>query len=165
MEIIDTKEEVEYAGFWLRFVAHLVDYFVLQIAISIIAMPFLFGMITAIISAAKEVEDETQAIAIIGIILGYVGLLSTLSIIAGWLYYALMESSKQQGTLGKMALGIKVTDIEGNRISFGRATGRYFGKIISTMTIYIGYIMAGFTARKQALHDIMSDCLVVRKNN
>lgn len=163
MEITETKE-VEYAGFWLRFVAHLVDYLVLQIAISIIAMPFIFGMLTAIFSAAKEIEDETQAIAIVGILLGYVGILSMISIISGWLYYALMESSKQQGTLGKMALSIKVTDIEGNRISFGRATGRYFGKIISTMTIYIGYIMAGFTARKQALHDIMSDCLVVKKN-
>jgi len=64
-----------------------------------------------------------------------------------------------------MALGIKVTDIEGNKITFTRATGRYFGKIISNMTIYIGYIMAGFTVKKQALHDIIADCLVIKKDN
>ena len=62
-----------------------------------------------------------------------------------------------------MALGLKVTDMEGNRISFGRATGRYFGKIISGMILYIGYIIAGFTEKKQALHDIMANCLVTRK--
>jgi len=81
----------------------------------------------------------------------------------GWLYYALMESSKNQGTLGKMALGLKVTDMEGNRVSFGRATGRYFGKIISGMIMMIGYILAGLTEKKQALHDIMASCLVVKK--
>jgi uncharacterized RDD family membrane protein YckC len=85
--------------------------------------------------------------------------------IVGWLYYALMESSVNQATLGKMALGIKVTDLDGNRISFGRATGRYFGKIVSGMILYIGFIMAGFTEKKQALHDIMASCLVVNKQH
>jgi len=79
-----------------------------------------------------------------------------------WLYFAVMESSKHQGTLGKLALGIKVTDMNGDRISFGRATGRYFGKIISGMIIYIGYIMAGLTEKKQALHDMMASCLVIK---
>lgn len=83
--------------------------------------------------------------------------------IGGWLYFALMESSGQQGTIGKMALGIKVTDMNGNRIGFGRATGRYFGKIISSLTLTIGYIMAGFTQQKQALHDIIAGCLVINK--
>jgi uncharacterized RDD family membrane protein YckC len=82
--------------------------------------------------------------------------------VAGWLYFALMESSAKGATLGKMALGLRVTDLSGNRISFGRATGRYFGKIVSGMIFSIGYIMAGFTQQKQALHDIMAGCLVVR---
>ncbi len=82
---------------------------------------------------------------------------------AQWLYFALMESSVKQGTLGKMALGIIVTDANGNRISFGRATGRYFGKIISGAILCIGYIMAGFTEKKQALHDMIAGCLVVNK--
>ncbi len=74
-----------------------------------------------------------------------------------------MESSSKQATLGKMALGIIVTDVNGERIGFGRATGRFFGKIVSGMIFYIGYIMAGFTDRKQALHDMMAGTLVVNK--
>jgi uncharacterized RDD family membrane protein YckC/type II secretory pathway pseudopilin PulG len=81
-----------------------------------------------------------------------------------WLYYALMESSPSQATLGKMALGIKVVDMQGNRISFLRATGRLLGKILSSLILSIGYIMAAFTSRKQALHDLMADCLVINKD-
>jgi uncharacterized RDD family membrane protein YckC len=83
-------------------------------------------------------------------------------ILGGWLYSALQECSSQQATIGKRVLGIKVIDLAGQRISFGRATGRYFGKIISGMIMYIGFIMAGFTDRKQALHDMMAGCLLVR---
>ena len=79
-----------------------------------------------------------------------------------WLYYAFMESGSRQGTLGKMALGIRVTDSNGNRIDFGRASIRYFGKIVSHMTFMIGYVLAGIT-KKQALHDIMANCLVVTR--
>jgi uncharacterized RDD family membrane protein YckC len=83
--------------------------------------------------------------------------------VAVGLYYSLMESSPWQATLGKRALGLQVTDLHGNRISFGRATGRYFAKIVSGLTLSIGYLMAGFTRRKQALHDIISECLVIRR--
>ncbi len=79
------------------------------------------------------------------------------------LYYPLMESSKKQGTLGKIAMGIKVTDMQGRRIFFGRATDRYFAKCISVLTLMIGYFMAGFTKKKQALHDIIANCLVIKK--
>ena len=97
-------------------------------------------------------------------ILGSVMGLILASIAVGWLYFALMESSKNQGTLGKMALSIKVTDGEGNPISFARASGRYFGKIISSMIMMIEYILAGLTEKKQALHDILAGCLVIRSN-
>ena len=80
-----------------------------------------------------------------------------------WLYYALLESSAWQATLGKKALGLEVTDLAGARVSFGRATGRYFARYISFFTIGIGYIMAGFTAKKQALHDMIAGTLVIRK--
>jgi uncharacterized RDD family membrane protein YckC len=73
-----------------------------------------------------------------------------------------MESFKG-ATVGKMAMGLKVTDMEGNQISFLRASYRYFGKFLSSMILLIGYIMAGFTEKKQALHDIMANCLVVKK--
>jgi uncharacterized RDD family membrane protein YckC len=74
-----------------------------------------------------------------------------------------MESSVKQATLGKLAIGIIVTDLQGSRITFGRATGRYFGKILSSLILSIGYIMAGFTEKKQALHDMIAGCLVVMK--
>lgn len=90
---------------------------------------------------------------------------SLLGAVGQWLYFALMESSELQATLGKMALGVVVTDGQGNRIGFGRATGRYFAKIVSGLILFIGYMMAGWTARKQALHDIMADCLVICKGS
>jgi uncharacterized RDD family membrane protein YckC len=74
-----------------------------------------------------------------------------------------MESSSLQATLGKMTIGIFVTDLNGSRISFGRATGRHFAKIVSTLVFFLGYLMAGFTQRKQALHDVIAGCLVMRK--
>jgi uncharacterized RDD family membrane protein YckC len=80
-----------------------------------------------------------------------------------WLYYAFMESSKYQATLGKMVLGIVVTDMNGQRISFGRAVGRNLAKIVSQIILCIGYLMIAFTQKKQGLHDIMANCLVVAK--
>jgi uncharacterized RDD family membrane protein YckC len=80
-----------------------------------------------------------------------------------WIYYAALESSAWQATLGKKVLGLRVTDLAGNRISFARASGRFFGMILSGMILGIGFLMAGFTARKQALHDILAGCLVLRQ--
>ena len=85
-----------------------------------------------------------------------------ISLCANWIYEAAMESSSRQATVGKMALGLKVTDLKGRRVSFARATGRHFAKFISGMILLIGYIMAGFTERKQALHDMIAGTLVIR---
>ena len=90
-------------------------------------------------------------------------MLASLWLAIPWLYYALMESSKNQGTLGKMALGLRVTDLDGKRISFGRATARYFSKYLSGFTLMIGYIMAAFTPKKQAMHDMIASTLVLSK--
>jgi len=79
-----------------------------------------------------------------------------------WLYWALMESSAWQATLGKRMLGLRVTDLAGRRISLARASGRYFGKLVSALTLGLGFVMAGLTEKKQALHDMMAGCLVVR---
>ena len=85
-------------------------------------------------------------------------------LLAAWLYYAWMESSVSQGTLGKMLLGIIVTDMQGEPITFGRATGRFFARIVTNLVpLFFGYFMAGFTAKKQALHDVLASCLVLRK--
>jgi len=158
---VPQRPPVQYAGFWRRFVAHLIDQFILGIAAFVIVLPALalFGIG---IGAGIMEETESAAGLIIAAIVAYLSAI-LLIVIGQWLYYALMESSGRQATLGKLALGIVVTDLNGNKITFGRATGRYFGKILSGMIFAIGYIMAGFTERKQALHDIMAGCLVVLK--
>ncbi|MDX2415116.1 MAG: RDD family protein [Bacteroidales bacterium] len=164
METLPTENtEVKYAGFWLRFVAYLIDDLLLGIVGFVVSLPFIGGIVFSAIGISKN-PDEAQNIAagVFGILGSIFGMILVIAAI-GWLYFALMESSKNQGTLGKMALGLKVTDMDGNKISFGRATGRYFGKILSGMILMIGYILAGFTEKKQALHDMIASCLVVRK--
>jgi uncharacterized RDD family membrane protein YckC len=139
-----------YAGFWKRFAAWIIDSIVMDIVTTVIG--FVFGLnVYARLGEAGAVYDRRW------------GLYSVVSIVIVWLYYAFMESSAQRATLGKMALGIVVTDMNGERISFGRATGRFFGKIVSGVILFIGFIMAGFTERKQALHDLMAETLVVNK--
>jgi uncharacterized RDD family membrane protein YckC len=86
-----------------------------------------------------------------------------LSFVAPWLYEAFMLSSEWQATVGKRAMSIAVTGIDGGRISFGRATGRHFAKWISICTLGIGFIMAAFTAKKQALHDLIAETLVINR--
>lgn len=95
--------------------------------------------------------------------MGAASVLQFVSLVVWWLYFALQESSSKQATIGKRAIGIKVADMSGKRISFGKATGRHFGKIISSIILMIGFIMAAFTAKKQALHDMMAGTLVVMK--
>lgn len=147
-----------YAGFWKRFVAYMLDQIIISIVGVFIVVPF-FAMIgISYFSADFEPTEEV----IFTIITAYFSFIILL-VAAEWLYFALMESMKG-ATIGKMALGIIVTDLQGNRISFGRATGRYFAKIISSLTLLVGYIMAGFTQRKQALHDMIASCLVINKS-
>lgn len=155
---------VTYAGFWKRFLAYIIDTFVLGIAQAVILIPlFLIVGLGAAGAGMSDQVGEDEMGLIMAMMAGPILLAVLISVVGTWLYFALMESSRLQGTLGKMALSIKVTDLAGNRISFGRATGRYFAKIISGLIIAIGYIMAGFTQQKQALHDIIAGCLVVNK--
>jgi len=86
-----------------------------------------------------------------------------LGLMMNWIYYAALESSVWQATIGKKVLGLTVTDLAGNRITFGRASGRFFGMLLSGFILGIGFLMAGFTERKQALHDMIAGCLVIRK--
>ncbi len=157
-----------YAGFWLRLGAHILDQLLIGIVSFFLFVPFfIMTGITAGFSHLGELDDvdisDEQKFLMLGGFMGFILLMVFISIIANWLYYALMESSSRQATLGKIALELKVTDMSGNRITFMNATGRYFGKIITGMTLGIGYLMAGFTTKKQALHDILASCLVVKK--
>ena len=88
---------------------------------------------------------------------------SAITLLFNWLYHTVLESSSTQATVGKMALGLMVTDLDGHRISFGRANGRYWGQIISALILGIGYLMVAFSQKKQGLHDRMAKTLVIRK--
>lgn len=133
-----------FAGFWKRVAAALIDSFVLVVAGMIGG--FMLGIAYALV--LEKGSGAEFAGQVFGTLLG-------------WLYFAGFESSSFQATLGKNVLNMNVTDLEGRRISFAKATGRHFGKIISTITLLIGYLMAGFTEKKQTLHDKMAGCLVV----
>lgn len=137
-------DAVAYGGFWKRFVAYVLDTILLSLA--------MFAAIALCFAVAGDLSDDELD-----------GLASLFSFLGSWLYFAFFESSAKQATPGKMALGMRVVDLNGGRISFGHATGRYFGKIVSSLLLGIGFIMAGVTARKQALHDIMAKCLVVNQ--
>jgi uncharacterized RDD family membrane protein YckC len=94
---------------------------------------------------------------------GTLGVGVVLSFFAPWLYEAFMLSSEWQATVGKRAMSIVVTGMDGGRISFARATGRHFAKYLSAFLLFVGFIMAAFTARKQALHDMIAETLVVNR--
>ena len=146
-----------YAGFWRRFAAYIID------TIVIIAVWVILQVATGLTFECVSPESTGGADVQVGFSCESTAIGNLVMLVGGWLYFALMETSSRQATLGKMALGIVVTDADGNRLSFGRATGRYFGKIVSAVILMIGFIMIAFTSRKQGLHDIMAGCLVTRK--
>ena len=137
---------MEYAGFWRRFWAYVIDLIIL-------------GFLAAVLRALTGEDD-----------IGIVDFLANpdepapngLSVLVTWFYFAWLESSARRATPGKQALGLVVTDLGGNRISFLRATGRFFAKFLSALILLIGFIMAAFTERHQVLHDKIADTVVVR---
>lgn len=122
-----------YASFWERFAAAFIDGLIL--VIPSFAIQYLFGR----------------------------GPSFLINMAIGWLYSALQESGPQQATIGKKALGLNVTTIDGHQLSFSQATGRFFGKYISTIILLIGYLMMIWDERKQTLHDKMAGALVVKQ--
>src|SRR5713226_10045376 len=148
--MFQTFEAPVYAGFWLRFLAYFID----TLISCAIFIPV--GIILGLIIVASGSDPDAADMLLVRF--------STngLSIVAGWLYFSLCESSSWQGTVGKKVLGLRVTDLDGQRISFANATGRHFGKILSGLILGIGFIMVAFTERKQGLHDIMASTLVAK---
>ena len=156
---------VEYAGFWLRFLAFLIDNVVMGIAFVLILIPLIFLTGLGGFIGTIHPDEDFNDVGIF-MLIGLIFLAATVSLVFTWLYHALMESSEWQATVGKKVLGLVVTDMAGQRVSFWRATARHFAKIITNMVpTFIGYIMAGFTEKKQALHDMLAGCLVLRRNS
>ena len=141
-----------HGGFWIRVVAAIIDSIIVQAVIMPIA--FIVGLVIGVAGAITAVGSGPH---LAGLIIGGV-----FGFYASWIYEAAMESSSRQATLGKMAFGMRVTDLQGNRISFAQATARHFCKYLSAMILFFGYIMVGFTARKQGLHDMIAGTLVRR---
>lgn len=136
--------QVAYGGFWVRLVAYLIDAIVLSVVVGVIAS----------IMGLNIFDPESEA--------SFDPTLNLASVIIGWLYFALMESSERGATLGKMALGLRVVSSSGQRLSFMNATGRYFAKILSAIILCIGFLMIAFTDRKRGLHDMIAGTLVVK---
>lgn len=149
-----------YGGFWIRFLAHLIDHVIL----GVVAAPLFFiTVLPSIIRIAQQADrDQEPSPEMIITIVSSVFVYIALAFVGQWLYEALLTSSAWQGTIGKKILRLKVVDEAGNRIGFGRATGRFFAKILSSMFFCIGFIMIGFTERKTGLHDMLAGTRVLR---
>jgi|HubBroStandDraft_6_1064221.scaffolds.fasta_scaffold13984_5 uncharacterized RDD family membrane protein YckC len=153
-----------YGGFWERFGAYLIDGLILGIpfGVVVIALILLFGGFGMILRRNADDPRAAMALAAPMFAIFFLGML--VFVILQWLYFAGMESSPRQATFGKSVMSLRVTNYEGQRLSFGHATGRFFAKIVSGMVpLAIGYIMAAFTEKKQALHDFIAGTLVLRK--
>jgi len=133
---------VAYGGFWIRFVAYIIDAIVLTIV---------GGVLASIFGVSWETDWEH-----------YDPTFNLVSLVIGWLYFALLESSERGATVGKMVMGLRVVTSDGQRLSFMNATGRYFAKILSAIILCIGFIMVAFTDKKRGLHDIIAGTLVIK---
>lgn len=159
---------VAYAGFWLRFVAWLLDELIIGLPTGIVFIILFLGsgLANIIRGIPNSSSDPGEAIASalgVGFFIS-IAVIVLLLIVGKWLYFAGFESSSWQGTPGKKVLNIIVTDMSGARITFGRATGRFFSKwVTGLIPAGIGYILAGITERKQALHDMIASTLVLRR--
>lgn len=129
-----------YAGFWRRLAAAILDLMIVIVPV------FVAGIVVALITGPKSTATAIADLC---------------ALAAFWLYFAIMESSASQATLGKLAFGMRVTDLRGNRVSFARASGRFFAKSFSALSLAVGFLLAAVTRRKQALHDMVASCLVV----
>jgi uncharacterized RDD family membrane protein YckC len=152
-----------YAGFWKRFLAYIIDALVLYIPNKLIMDAMGAEAAQARLSDAMQAAagNVQAALAAYSQFYSEIGNATLVTGLLAWLYFALCESSAWQGTLGKLALGIRVTDMHGARISLPRALGRYPAKFLSVFTLGFGFLMAGWTRRKQALHDMVVSTLVL----
>lgn len=143
-----------YAGFWRRALAWFIDaliFFAIHVALTVFFGTWL--LLPWVLTGSGHGEMMARLVD---------ASLQPFGVVVLWLYYAVCESSRWRATPGKLALGLQVTDECGRRIGFARATGRYFGKFVSALALCVGFLLAGWTARKQALHDLMAGCCVVR---
>jgi uncharacterized RDD family membrane protein YckC len=166
--IQERQRPMEYAGIFRRFIAMIIDGFITGIISNGIgyAAGFLWGIvapgqITEMRAALANSDPNNFDYKILTPYMDLVMIVTIMVILIIWLYFAGFESSGMQGTPGKLAMGIKVTDTDGDPIGFGMATGRYLGRIISGLLLDLGYVFAFFTSKKQTLHDLIAGTIVI----
>jgi uncharacterized RDD family membrane protein YckC len=140
------QTEIVYAGFWRRLAAYMMDYIFITTAAALSVL--VFGMMFSPPGFGWHIGLDYRLI---------------LGPVIPWLYWSLMESSVYQATIGKMIMGIVVIDTHGRRITFRRATVRYWSKFLSALLLLAGFIMIGFTSKKEGLHDMIAGSLVIRR--
>lgn len=153
---------VVFCGFWVRVAAYLIDGIIIGIPMAIVIGIVFATTMSGALSSGDEQEVAAAAMASAGVFI----IVYLLMFVAVWLYEAMMTSSAAGGTIGKRVMGMRVVrGTDGSRLSFGRATGRFFAKVFITGIIPfgIGYMMAGFTERKRALHDMIADTVVIKR--
>ena len=160
---------VAYAGFWLRLVAAIIDGLIISIPLAPVYIIVLIDVFKNS-QDLQNLQDPTMVWTILGPKMFLFFILGIVALAVNWLYHGLFESSTWQATPGKKALGLIVTDLEGRQVTFGRASGRYFAgrgativPSLGSMYYFVDCICIGFTERKQAIHDLIAGCLVLRK--
>jgi len=153
---------VRYGGFWLRFVAVFIDGIILLIPMFILqaVLSASLGMSMARMTPNPN-ASPAEIFATLAPMFGMIGLSALLGMVLGCTYETFFIV-KFAATPGKMAVGVQVLRPDGSKLQVGRAIGRYFAKMLSKMTLYIGYIMAGFDSQKRALHDMLCDTRVIK---
>lgn len=153
----------DYAGFWKRLAAYILDAILLYIPSVLIEKMFGGDVATAALERAVAASAGNPELVLAAQQQYYATMWPALLIgaLIAWAYFAICESSAWQGTIGKLALGIRVTDLHGARISLARAIGRYPGKFLSAFILCIGFLMVAWTQRKQGLHDMLAGTLVL----
>ncbi len=142
-----------FAGFWLRAIAYLFDTILISLAFGLIASLYPSTFIKFPDAATTSLASLPQLTPIA----------FAITLTATWLYYTMFEASSWQATPGKRVMRIYVADLHGQRLTLARAAARNLAKIVSSLTFLVGYLIAGFTEKKQALHDILASCLVLRR--
>ncbi|EIC21675.1 RDD family protein [Thiorhodovibrio frisius] len=150
-EKLEVKKQPKVSGYaqtyltpWKRIGAGIVDIFISLI------VGFVLGLVFMLLLVQNSIDQNQLDSQLDGI-----------GILVWWIYFAALESSSLQATFGKIAFGLKVTDLYGGQIGFWKASARHWGKLISTLTLFVGFLIMFFTKNKQSLHDLISNCLVI----
>jgi len=160
---MENKTET-YGGFWLRFIAYILDTIIIGMVEWLLILPILavLGMHMALADNLEHLDKADPAMIVVAALSAGSGLYLS-ALLVTWLYFSLFQSGPRQATPGKMIFGLVVIDSNGARLSFARASLRYFSKFLSSAVLMIGYIIAGFNPKKQALHDMIANTFVVKK--